>query len=387
MLYKHSMYIDGHYLALSLGLVALVSIPSNGSAQGMPSAVLPTISTQTTGPPHDAVAADILASSPSIRISNGLINVKLYPPDPAQGFYRGTRFDWSGVIGSLVFKGHDFYTPWFTKASPTVVDFTYDGADIIAGPSSAITGPVEEFSTNGSALGFDEAQTGETFIKIGVGVLKKLDSAVYSAYRKYPFVDHGKWTVRSNRSTAEFTHILRDPASGYGYRYVKSVKLVNDQPILLIKHRLINIGSKRISTLVYDHNFLNIDHHGLHRGLAVTLPFKPEIDKPLPTGLAALNGKQITYLKTLVGIETVATPISGFGSTPADYDIRITDRDSNAGLRITADQPLARLSLWSIRSVMAIEPFVNITIEPGQEFSWTYTYQYAANNSDTDSHH
>jgi hypothetical protein len=32
--------------------------------------------------------------------------------------------------------------------------------------------------------------------------------------------------------------------------------------------------------------------------------------------------------------------------------------------------------LWSIRSVLAMEPFIAIAIEPGQEFSWTTTYEY-----------
>ena len=40
------------------------------------------------------------------------------------------------------------------------------------------------------------------------------------------------------------------------------------------------------------------------------------------------------------------------------------------------DQPLANLSLWSIRSVMAVEPFIDIAAEPGKEFSWKYTYSY-----------
>jgi hypothetical protein len=28
-------------------------------------------------------------------------------------FTRATRFDWSGVIFSLQYKGHEFYGPWF----------------------------------------------------------------------------------------------------------------------------------------------------------------------------------------------------------------------------------------------------------------------------------
>ena len=41
------------------------------------------------------------SSAPEAEITNGLIRARLYLPDAHAGFYRGTRFDWSGVIGGL----------------------------------------------------------------------------------------------------------------------------------------------------------------------------------------------------------------------------------------------------------------------------------------------
>jgi hypothetical protein len=32
--------------------------------------------------------------------------------------------------------------------------------------------------------------------------------------------------------------------------------------------------------------------------------------------------------------------------------------------------------VWSIRTVVSIEPFVSMTIDPAGEFSWKYTYRY-----------
>lgn len=363
-----------------MGFAILAPI-SSGSAQGLPSATPQATPIGAPAPAQPTTPVETLAGSPSILISNGRIKAKVYLPDPQNGFYRGTRFDWSGVIGSLVFENHEFYSPWFTRTSPNVVDFAYDGSDIIAGPSSAITGPVEEFSTNGSALGFNQARPGGTFFKIGVGVLTKPDDAAYSAYRHYPIVDHGHWTVHHSSASVDFTHEVNDKQSRYGYRYTKTVRLMQDQPTLLIEHRLINTGSREISSLVYNHNFLNIDGHGIRAGLTISLPFQLQIEKPLTPDLAAVSANQIRYLKPLSDEETVASPILGFGPTATDYDIRISDPVSNAGVEITADQPLARLSLWSIRSVMAIEPFINMTIQPGKEFSWTYSYRYTGAES------
>jgi hypothetical protein len=43
---------------------------------------------------------------------------------------------------------------------------------------------------------------------------------------------------------------------------------------------------------------------------------------------------------------------------------------------ITADRPLSKMSLWSIRSVIAVEPFIDISAEPGSQMTWQYHYEY-----------
>ena len=78
---------------------------------------------------------------PEAQISNGHITAKLYLPDAQRGFYRSTRFDWSGVIASLEYRGHQFYAPWFTGTDPSVRDFVYRGTDIIVSAQSGIVGP------------------------------------------------------------------------------------------------------------------------------------------------------------------------------------------------------------------------------------------------------
>ena len=102
--------------------------------------------------------------------------------------------------------GHSYYGPWFTQTDPTVSDFVYRGAEIVAGPCSAITGPVEEFTV----LGYDEAKPGGTFLKIGVGILRKPDDAHYTAYHLYEIVNGGKWSVKKSKDAVEFTQELHD---------------------------------------------------------------------------------------------------------------------------------------------------------------------------------
>ena len=156
-------------------------------------------------------------SAPEVPIADGPIQARIYLPVVNGGFYRGTRFDWSGVIGSLKYGGHDYYPQWFERSDPNVHDFIYDGADIVAGPCTAAVGPAEEFAM---PLGFDEAKASGTFVKIGVGVLRKLDDKKYDIFRLYPIADGGKWTVTPKPDSIEFRHELAD-FSGYAYEYRK----------------------------------------------------------------------------------------------------------------------------------------------------------------------
>jgi hypothetical protein len=72
------------------------------------------------------------------------------------GFYRTTRFDWSGAIASLEYKGHNYYGQWFSKITD-IYDFGYDrpGKDCdFGGLYRDGRGPAEEFG----AIGYNDAR-------------------------------------------------------------------------------------------------------------------------------------------------------------------------------------------------------------------------------------
>lgn len=317
------------------------------------------------------------ASFPETELSNREVRLKIYLPDAGAGFYRATRFDWSGMIGSLVYKGHEFYGPWFQRVDPAVRDFTYSGKDIVASPCTAGVGPAEEFVTaSDQPLGFREAKPGGTFVKIGVGVLKKPDDSPYDHFRLYELADPGKWSIRTMADGVEFTQELKEPASGYAYLYRKSVKLAKDKAEFRIEHSLRNTGRMAIDTNVYDHNFLRIDGEAPGPDYVIKTPFPIKSDQPPTKGLAEIRGNQIVYLKSLANEDRVLMPIQGFSGRASDYDIRVENKRAGVGVKITADRPLQSEWLWAIRAVLAVEPYIHIAIAPGQEFSWAMTYDY-----------
>jgi hypothetical protein len=327
--------------------------------------------------------AQDFSTFPTTEISNGQIQAKIFLPDVDKGFYRSTRFDWSGIIGSLKYKGHVFYEPWFykidydaTERGKPNYDFGYDDGGVVSAPFTAMAGPGEEFNTNRNALGFDEAKTGGTFIKIGVGVERKVDDSKFDHSKTYEVVDHGKWTTKKTKDSITFTQVLSDPSSGYAYVYTKTVRLLPGQPVMVLEHTLKNTGAKVIDSTVYNHNMFTLDNTPPGPGLVVKFNFPIQAARPPDPNFAEIRGNDLVYIKTLTGKDRVTSGFTGFGPTAADYDFKEENQKLGAGIRVQGDQPISSITLWSIRTVMAIEPFITMHIEPGGTYKWNLKYTY-----------
>jgi hypothetical protein len=94
------------------------------------------------------------------------------------------------------------------------------------------------------------------------------------------------------------------------------------------------------------------------------------------TPFAEVSGHEIRFVKMLANDERAFTQLTGFGPTARDYDIRVENPATGAGVHITADQPLARLMFWSVKPVLAPEPFIYLRVSPGAEFHWTIRYNF-----------
>lgn len=294
---------------------------------------------------------------PQVEISNRLIKAKLLLPDPVSGYYRGTRFDWSGVMPELEVNGHTFFGQWFEAYDPTLHD--------------AIMGPVEEFAP----LAYSEAEAGGSFVKIGVGVLRKPVEEKYNRFNYYSIDDNGRWLIKRRPDQVSFTHKINHKE--YGYRYTKSIILIPGKPVMEIVHILVNTGRRVIETNVYNHNFFVIDRKYTGPGLEVVFPFELKVDPQRRGDLADVTGNTITFKREFVVGERVNLgTLSGFGCDADDYDITIENRTTGAGVRIKGDKPLSNLVFWASLKVLSPEPYIDIRIEPGQEYKWKITYEF-----------
>jgi len=297
---------------------------------------------------------------PHAEISSGIVAATLMLPDVQNGSYRGTRFDWSGVISSLRFNGHEYFGRWYEHHDPKIHD--------------AITGPVEEFRTNDEGLGYKEAKVGGTFVRIGVGTVRKPAEKDYRPYDTYEIVDPGRWTLRRHRNRIEFTHRLTSDL-GYAYVYRKTVRLVEGQPALVLEHSLKNTGKKAIDTTQYNHNFFVIDHETVGPDLVVKFAFVPAATRGFK-GRAETGGKEIRFPRELIGRNGVFSELTGSEKVVKDYDFRVENLKSGAGVHISGNQPLERVNFWAISTVAAVEPYIHLNIAPGKTARWTVRYDF-----------
>lgn len=294
---------------------------------------------------------------PEAEITNGLIHAHLYLPDSNKGYYQATRFDWSGVISSLEYEGHSFYGQWFEEYSPTTHD--------------AIMGPVEEFAP----IGYSEAKSGESFLKIGVGTLAKPDESAYNSFKLYTIANPGKWKIKAKSDQIQFVHELND--AEYSYEYHKTIQLTKSKPELVLLHTLKNTGKKPIETTVYDHNFLVIDNQVTGPGFEVNFPDNMKGDGRGFGNIARIQDHKLIFLRELNQGESVyCNGLLRLNNITPDYNLSIENSKTHAGVRIRCDQPMLKLVFWASLKTVCPEPFIQIKVEPGKEFSWKISYEY-----------
>ena len=301
-------------------------------------------------------------SYPKALISNGLINAVVYLPDAKDGYYRGARFDWSGVVGCLAYKGHTYFGVWFPHYNP----FLHD----------AITGPVEEFRSSDGGLNYGQAKPGELFVKPGIGVLRKLDATPYKFTAPYPLVDPGKWIVHTKRDGVSFTQTLHSQL-GISYIYKKTLRLDKHKPILILEHQLKNTGTTTIDTEVYDHDFFMLDGNPTGPGMVVRFPFEPKAEQTLEHG-ARIEGNEIVYHQELQPRDSVTSFLTGFSDSPSDYRITVENKNTGVGVEQTSNVPMSHLNFWSIRTTICPEAYIHINVPPGKTVHWTIQYRFFA---------
>jgi hypothetical protein len=298
---------------------------------------------------------------PEAMISNQHMVMKLYLPDPVNGYYRATRFDWSGIIYSLECQGHQYFGEWKTTHDPFVHE--------------DITGPAESFGSPG--LGYNESDPGGEFIRIGVGILEKIKEPAYIWNKTYKILDNGVWKIDHGKDWIKFRHELKSKA-GWGYIYTKKIVLMKEKPGFSIIHTLKNTGQRTIDTDQFNHNFFVIDHENTGPDFQVKFPFRITTENDLK-GIVKFDRNMLFFTKKLTE-GSIWLALKGYGTEAADQQIELVNNKTGAGVRIKVDKPLYRLVFWATTTTLCPENFVKLILIPGEEVTWISDYTLFSKN-------
>lgn len=317
-----------------------------------------------------------------ITLRNERLVVEIAQPGSV---YRGTRFDWSGFITQVSLDGQQtFCVP----------------EDYTPGKGTGGVGICNEFGID-RPVGYDDAAVGESFPKLGIGLLKRLDQPVYSFWHKHEIAELFPIEIDASEDAVTFT-VQPVDCRGYAARLVKLIRLRGNQ--LTIDYTLENTGEKRLQTLEYTHNFIGInrvdigpaytlqfpravvqeDVSGMYRNYAPKWMkrFAPFLINPLmkrmvnqSIGPLKVENKQVTWRDTPQAAFYMR--LAEFGRTDQPQ-WELTHNASGVSMREYDDFSPSRIALWGTTHVVSVEVFIDIDLAPGQQQSWQRRYEFSA---------
>jgi hypothetical protein len=337
------------------------------------------------------------ADYPKIELSTKKLKLTCYPPDAEKGFYRGSRFCWGGVMGDVEVGGFKLFHAWKDKHDPTNND------DII--------GPVIEFGQD-SPLGYAEAKVGEPFVKIGVGELTKPKEEKYSFFTNYKVANPGVWRVKHAKKDKpddpddiEFRQTVISK-TGYSYHLVVGIRIYQTSVgnFLALNYELINVGTKKIVTDVYNHNFFNVDKQpiGPKYHIGFREPVESTADSTFGDRATVLTKDRFPHARFIETALTFPKPLQkqaafgrivstkektpyagGFAMSFTESENKYVDTyvDMDAGSFTPGDKPPKKFQVWSISTVMCPEPFYDISLEPSESIKWRTKYLFVTSET------
>ena len=292
---------------------------------------------------------------PFMRISNRAVSAVVCPPDAANGYYRSTRFDWSGVVRDLRCRGHRYIAPWQTRHDP----LRHDG----------LTGPVDEFTP----VGYERARPGEEFLKIGVGTLRRFSEDPYDRFRLHEIVNPGIRETITARDRVEFRHRLL--SDEYGYDYRKTLRLT-PEPGLRIEYALKNLGPAILSGYVYNHNFFTLDRMTTGPETEIRFPFRPSGTWREAYDCVELTRDGIRFNRELRRGEVVFMgDLHSPDPATRRYEFSIRNLRTGAGIRTSGSGELSHMVFWAHANVACLEPYTSFQVFPGETGVWQINYE------------
>jgi hypothetical protein len=257
----------------------------------------------------------------------------------------GPRFDRTAIVRSVSLDGVEFLGDW---------------------------GLCDEFGLYGDGvLGYESADIGDRFVKIGVGTLSRDTGASYHFAHPYPVSE--LYPVLFETADGQLS-ITQDSDPGLAYRYqYRKTYAIGPGNLLTITYRLTNSGEKPWTFEHYNHHWFRLGAMAPGPGYRIVSGF------PLPeaeTGFL-LEPNALRMRAALGDGEAAYYGHDLAGASIAENTLALSV-DSRTIVRYEGSFPPARFALYASAAGFCPEVFKRAALQPGETVSWAATYRFAA---------
>lgn len=243
--------------------------------------------------------------------------------------------------------------------------------------------------------GYNEGSNGSSFLKIGVGILRR-NSSPYNFSSNYEVVELAQTTTTWESDRAHFVQTLSGTANGYSCQLEEDVIVKNDS--ILMNYVLTNTGTKTFTTEQYLHNFLTFSQKNVGPNYRVYFPYQmvtspkvqewaPPVLKQVGRGLKFVddNPPMVSLENMVLYTKTISSVPKTWVYKPDDYlgPDTIAVEQSEIGQRVIIDSSLrsAYVGIWTTSYQVSPEQFLIITLAPGEHAAFTRTYKFSTDGS------
>lgn len=304
------------------------------------------------------VSAEQFGDCPQTVLTNGALTIRVMHPDARKGFYRGGRFEWSGIISEAFSPAHRFI-----GHSPASGE-----APLSLGTTSEFKPPIE----------LPPGKDGEPARQIRIGIGSYVADPQPGADGKpvYRLENPASWTMRVDGKTITYSQDYRHP-SGYAYEFRKVLALDPEKPVVTISYFLKNIGTQTLKAAHYCHNWFCLDDAGVGPAYELQLPYPIE---PLINANNGRNGARID------GGRLFFEPAPSYEG-PYWLDLRAMDEvrnnsftlrnvETGSAVRHHGDWAPSYVHVYATKKAFCPEAHLALSLPPGESQTWTSRYLF-----------
>lgn len=295
-----------------------------------------------------------------IQLNSSRLRVEIAEPGEAPN--TTFRFDRAGFITEVVLDG----ARRFCASEPRNLSH----------PSSGGRGLCSEYIFDVS----EEAELGEYFPKLGVGLLRRFHEGGYRLFDRYESEQPFPVTIQVSEAEVAFS---TSPVvcMGYALRTERRVSVEENRLIMHISAE--NVGEKPVRIHEYCHNFLSIDGMAIGSDYLLEMPSIPDLGQDRLRCANGANGSLRGCGRGFTFCEMSAVP-SDHRVDGADmlqdrpFMWKLSHRGAGAFVQGEADFIPSGMNLWAVDHIVSPEVFYTRLLQPGERCTWERKWTFDA---------